>query len=428
MFKNKIIIAIFILCLGVFSFDAHADTGSVSMNKVYSEALKSLQESKSGSFDSTVKIKIPKQNNTIQNSLSTFSIPQDITISANGFYDTFDSVNPQINTKISVSAGTFAGDLEIRLKDSTLYGYLSNVSNVMLLSFASPYLNKWFSIPSNPKTNQSIVLPKMPFNSSIDPNTLSKLTDEQKTYISNLTSNANFITIKDNLPTDSINNIPSYHFTFEINKEGIKSYLVSLESYIKSSGKNDSLLSSFDTKNIQSSLDMLKDFNGEAWIGIDDHMLYKISTNFNIGDLNSTNTTNINLVSVFKDWNKSMSVITPVGSVPFQSIIDKGLVQTKAITTDVSIKSIANKLRSQGELFSNTSNSYKGFCRSRSTYGAYNIAKTLPKNSVYKCNDSTKIWASWVKLTTKDYWCIDSTGFAGSISKPKSTNALSCKK
>jgi len=102
--------------------------------------------------------------------------------------------------------------------------------------------------------------------------------------------------------------------------------------------------------------------------------------------------------------------------------------QTKEYIEDSSKQSILVNMRAAAEAYHDDvigNNTYKGFCTSKSDVGAYVLAITLPKNSVYKCNDSVNEWAAWVKLSDGKYWCNDYKNYANvSTGAPKGTSCF----
>ncbi len=96
---------------------------------------------------------------------------------------------------------------------------------------------------------------------------------------------------------------------------------------------------------------------------------------------------------------------------------------------DASAKQSLNSVRSQAELFYNNNNfTYDGMCNS-ATLDDLNLAivnispatsevidGALQTATTYNCNDAADAWAASAPMFGGGFFCVDSTGFAGSRS------------
>lgn len=103
---------------------------------------------------------------------------------------------------------------------------------------------------------------------------------------------------------------------------------------------------------------------------------------------------------------------------------DVGFARQKG--TEAKIKSEINMLRASGEIYyDGNSNSYKGFCKSKDVGVRNNELKQY--KSTITCSDNVSSYQLNANLSgTKDYYCADSTGFAGTLSKKPKKGSLAC--
>ena len=360
-----IVIAIIILVALAGTGYAYYTGYFTPLETVSSDAFKSLSNTTSSTFDTTIIIDASDLNKAGGDMLGELGnlISDKITITSKGTYDINDADSFKMNSAISLAVGSVSGSLEFIFKDNTLYGRLTKAPALSFIPvIPAEYINKWYSFEATAENAQSI----LPTSSiGLGPESMKNLNTEQKMEIARMTGDAHFITIIDKLETESINEVLSYHFTFGLNNQGINDYLAKLESYIKSEGKNDSFLSSFNTKDISESLEKIQNFKGEAWIGKKDHRLYKFVISFDVptGDADE-GTIKISAVSIFKDWNKPLELSAPANSVPFKSLIEQSLGEARTKGVDAQIKAIISSTRADAEVYYSEKNSYKGYCMS----------------------------------------------------------------
>jgi len=407
----------------------------ISLEKISSEAYKSIQSSTSSSFDTTISVELPTLNKTANSPLDFLSsemLGKNLSLSAVGSYDIANPESYKLDTKLSLNAGTFSGEIEFRLKDHIVYAILSKAPNISFIPILSEYTNKWFSFPLNSTTASDATssfdpVSSLPFMSMIglDKNTFNKLSQEQKDYMLDLTKNASFIKITKKLGVEKINEVPSYHFIFDLDRVGIKNYLINIENYLHSSGKNDSLLSSFKTKEVQDGLDKITYFTGEAWIGRNDHRPYKISISFDVSKvISESDVIKINIISIFKDWDKPIEVVAPTEVNTFESMVGGMMEESKLKSEDSIIKNYMTQALIEIKIFyTKNKNNYKGLCTSAESKL---IQGRVSDKKGFACKVTTSAYAISAILSDKSYWCIDSSGYNNSTTKPITTT--SCQK
>jgi len=241
----------------------------------------------------------------------------------------------------------------------------------------------------------------------------------------------------------------SYHFDFDLDKDGMISFEKEITIYIKSINKDASELVKVDDSDFNKMFSYFKSFKGEMWVGVFDKLPRKVV--INIEGMNAEKpedgVVKANLTITYSDWNKPVIVEVPQNTTTIEELISSimGKSINPAITSfpenntqlgniielndarkkglDAKIKSLHYSMRAQAESFyDSNNNSYKGFCTSKGGNGAYALAIQLPPNTVYKCGDSVTTWASWSKLSTGDYFCVDSRGTAAESAIPQNTS------
>ncbi|MDE2030918.1 MAG: hypothetical protein KGI58_01510 [Patescibacteria group bacterium] len=442
VFLGFVLIVLFFIIIILGGFIAYASGYVIPLTNVFSESVQSSKSSTGTTFDIAVTVDSSGMK-SLKNSEGFMSGTSNIsTLDAKGSYDILDPKNIKGNLSLLLESGTFETGIDARSVDGSLYLDLTKAPDFGFISL-KPFENKWVVVPykSNPSELTNNPLLSASGISNIDNSPLSKLTDEQKQHIADITQKANFIKITSrHLPVIIDGNL-SYHFNFDIDFNGIASYITDITNYLKSIDTNNTNISSIDTTEYSKWANAIKNFKGEAWIGVFNHLPYKIISNFDIlnPDKPEDGTININTSIAYSNWNKPVVVEVPQGAITFDQLMSSvnsnpynissstndnsnSFIDAQNKSRDASMESIISNMRAQAELFYNANNTYKGFCTSRSQNGAYTLAVTLPQNTVYKCNDSSNEWASWAKLSTNSYWCADSTGFSGSGNIEKSSD------
>ncbi len=417
---------ILILLIGGAAGYAYYAGYFTSLEKVSAQAFQGARDAKSAGFDTTLSVDMSALKN--MGSASDFLpgdlFSQKLSIVAKGAYDT-SAENLKTNTNLSFDFGSISGAFEFRATDGTLYAQMTKSPTFTFLPVLSKYENKWVSFAykgqDSPLQGMSSFVPFM----GIDSSSIGKLTDDQKTELAKIADNAHFITITKRLLPESMNGVMSYHFNFVLNTQGIKDYMTNVETYIHSIGSQDSYLSSFKTDSYQKDIDSILNFSGEAWIGRDDHLPYKLNISFEVpaDETKPENgTVKINLVSIFKDWNKSITVDIPQGSESFDTFMSEvtndSMSSARDKAKDGAIKTNTTQMTVQAALFYDLNKSYLGFCSSTNgkKYLAQ-ITKDSPSSNPL-CKAGSNGFATSAQLSDGTYWCVDSTGYSGASKQP----------
>lgn len=428
--KRKILLII-IIVIGLFLI-AGAVYGYVggyfqSLTTVTTKAFEASHEAKTASFQMTATV----DTSGVQTEGEQTAIPglsKIFTLTMQGASDGTNPDDLKFDNIVSFDAGSINGELDMRRVSGMLYGNLTKAPSIGFVSLA-PFQNKWFSFPSA-TANDPTVSSMLPAG-TVDPSAFNSLTKAQQDHIYEMAQNAHFITITKRLSPEKINGVLAYHFVFDLDREGMKSYIENVGGYIRSSNSANPALASFDPESFAMALDQVKDFNGEAWIGVWDHLPYKLSAHFGIAEKGneSAGQIKVSITTLFSDWNKPVVITAPSDSVPFQTFVSSILQQmgmspeaaNSVATSQVSPidgqkeAALAN-MRAQAALFYDSNhNSYTSVCTS--SRGLLPIAKSLPAGSDYKCKSNSSAWVSSVNIDAGGYYCVDSIGAAGNMAK-----------
>lgn len=402
------------------------------LEKVTTQALQATVSAKSASFDITTTIDATDFLKTLdENVLSV--LPQGFlsaksSITVKGAYDLFDTTNKKFVSAFSVNAGTVSAAAEIRALSGTLYAQLTQTPTIAMLPILSSLEKQWVSFPYG--TSGDVAMPTL--LPGVNADILKSLTADQLAEFYTLTNNAQFIKITKKLDTETITGVPSYHFMFDLDKQGIVDYLQKVKKYIQEVGKNDSKLSSFDPTITLQDLDMIKDFTGEAWIGKNDKLIHKFTISMTVFDPNTkANGIKLSTVGIFSDWNKPVTVSAPTSSMTFDEFTGKlfsGMGDSVTIDSSSSaMNSDDMKKRAVEEYFPKLdeyiakNKKSTGFCSSKGLSSYPEI--------VIVCRETKNGFVAFSKLDTGNYFCADTmTGFTGEVTTEPKTGSACPKK
>lgn len=397
----------------------------LSLPALTSKAIYNIKNINSTTYDTTIKVdfsEIKDMTNSASQLLPGDVIPTEFSLTTKGSYDFSDENNRKISSLFSIDSGLFSGGIELRMIKDTIYGKLVKAPVISIFSMITKYENKWFSFPLKSENSENLNTTFNPIieMAGIDPEIINKITPDQKEQLYKITRDSHLVKIVEKLSPESINGKLSYHFTFDLDRQGIIDYLGSIKEYVNSIGKNDSALSSFDPTSFSKSLDNLENFKGEIWIGRKDTLPYKIIISFTVKpDKDKDEKIKINIVNIFKDWNKPVSIIVPEESSSFEELISGimgGAMIEEASPVAAASSSLLN-IRVYGEIFYDNHNSYSGFCLSSELKNSQKEIEDRGGSELV-CKDSKMAYAVGAKLPEGlSYFCVDSTGFGENTTK-----------
>ena len=431
--RKKLFLPIFIIILFILAGGgAYAFYSGffVSLPGLFSESIDNIRTVSSITYDTTIDVdlsNIKKEAGLSSPFMGDIFNSDKVAITVKGSYDGFDENNKKNLTNITFNSGAFSLEAELITIDDTLYGTIKNIPVLSVLPDFSTFQNKWISFPYKSEDDQVVNNPIIGFSGffGIDPGLLDKITPEQTEHLYQLSRDAHFIKVAKRFPPETITGEMSYHFLFDLDREGIDKYLQALKEYINSIGKDDSYLSAFDPMSFSENLDDILDFKGEVWIGRKDKLVRKVIVDFNTNYGDDTITLiPVRLVGVFSGWNQPVSITAPAESVPLETVISGmisgSLENAQEKGNEAGIKANLSNIRANAELLydNNTPNSYLGLCSSPELK---NIRKAIEDydGTKFSCKATSNEFVASVKLSdSSGYWCVDSTGTSRGIKAP----------
>ncbi len=387
----------------------------VSFGTISTQSILAVHDAKGATFDVTVTSDTPSASDA---SGAASPLPIDlskITLRAQGAYDLSDPSGAKASGTITANAGTEGAAAEVRLSSQTLYGQITEMPSFAALLGMSDQLNQWYSFDFS--TDTPSLANTLPAATSVigDATSLGSLTPDQQAHIASMTASAHFITVTKHMLPVKIGGVLAYHFAFTLDKAGMEQYATALSAYLQSSGIHDPSLSSITAASIAASLDPIKNFTGEAWIGVNDHLPYKLDLSFQKGtDASSLST--IHIVALLSGWNAPLTVDAPTGAVSISDMLAANQIRAEDAKTQAEISG----LPADAALYSTNSQTYKGFCASdqaaQDTNGLTGVV----------CHDAASYFVAYAPLSDGTFACSDSKGTTTTTSASSTTGSI-CK-
>lgn len=439
--RKALRLIVIILVLLVFIAGVALAYGSgyfMQVEKLFSQTLDSSKKNTSVSYDfqmtlDATNMKLPEGVVGIgSEGFETFSF------TAKGATDFSDEKNIKLNNTIHFKTGKIEVGVDSRAINNSFYLSLTKAPDLGFFSLA-PFENKWivFTMDDSSKNlSDNPIFALSPMDTSL----IDNITEEQKKKITKIFNDASLIKItKKHLP-QMMDGSLSYHFDFDLDKEGIASFMKEMATYMESQNKNNGEIvmgEPIDYKEYTSkALSAISNFHGEVWVGIFDKLPHKVTISSDIinPEKPKDGSAQMKLNMLYTDWNKPVVVEVPAKSVTIEELMKEtmgGLFgdtsitsdTNKNVTTNVSFStndmtlitentgeksiSILKEMQNRAKLKFESIASYKGFCKDKTLDGAYQLAVQLPNGTIYKCNDSISSWAAWIKLDGENYLCVD---------------------
>ena len=399
-----------------------------SLDNVADRAWAGARSANSGTFDTTVTIDASDMvsGDSGVDAIAATAMTKG-TLTLRGSYDVGTPGNLRYAGDANLKYGTMNGSADLLISDKKLFVQLKELSSFGLFK-SEDFLNKWITFDYKSDQNPGAVLSMLPFG-GFNPASIRNITPAQQDEILDITNDADFITITDRMLPEKINDTLSYHFMFDLDREGIKNYLTDLKNYLEEVGKNDSYLSSIDPTDLEDSLDNIVEFRGEAWVGVMDHLPYKFMINFGFRPNEEDNkAVEVLIVSVFNKWNEPVSVTTPTESMPFEEFIQTAFQQPEDDTAyydpesgefvtgedDANTKGMMSSLRASAEIYFDQTGGYKDFCMKPDDQARHQMSDiNASAGGMFMCRDSATTYAISTMLKDEQIFCVDSTGYAG---------------
>lgn len=282
-----------------------------------------------------------------------------------------------------------------------------------------------------------------------------QLSPEQLEQIRRAYIDAHVITITEKLSADTVEGKKTHHFKYEVNKDGLKKFIVAVAEIVDEDTITDEELRNFDD-----AMQSIESIGGELWIGKKDYLLHKMTLGMNIrdaGDAGVTGVVNFSLTA--KNYNQPVQIEVPsssktveellesiLGNMPGQNplVSESATSPQRVKAADATIKANISAVRAQAELhYDLHKDSYAGVCTNKDIVGAINVAKAQAGivsatnvvlnraggNGLATCHENGKLgYAVEVPLKSAptSVFCVDHTGTAKITTIELIANDITC--
>src|SRR3989339_256030 len=279
-------------------------------SKLLGESLDTSRNSKA----STIDMHIVAESSHVGVETNTDQGFKVIDLAMKGSFDLIDKNNLKSDTSFVLKLDGEEASMDSRIVNGSLYVKLLKAPNLGSISL-KPLENQWIVFPRKSSLgdiSNNPLISSSGFGSKI----VNNLTPEQKQKIYDITSRASLIKMtKKHLPA-IVDGSLSYHFNFDLDKEGVASYLKEVLIYLRNTenGKELSLVTDSDYAKI---IESLNNFHGEIWIGIFDHIPHKLVVSGDIVDKESKDieALKISMTMLYSSLDQPSVVEVPEGSI-----------------------------------------------------------------------------------------------------------------
>lgn len=335
-----------------------------------------------------------------------------------------DSSNTSIEAELH--ANTFNAQFEIRVIGQMLYATLRGVSYPPLPDI-SQYYNKWLSVNYEDKSGVASVPYSQPLSY------FEKLKPEEKEYITNLWKEISFAKDVTKKGTEQMNGMTVDRYSFSLDKDSIKAYLIKVKEFTNSASVSDQSVSKLDPVFINSEIDRITNFTGEIWIGKKDNMPYRLDAAFSI-EPDSTSgmkeTGQYNISVLLSNWNQPITTQKPEGAVDIKDFFAPVYSVNMTKAKDAMIKASLANMRAFAELYYDdhyqTGTNYKGFCATADSKKIFEKIEKETAPTKVTCRDQVNSYISYAPLSNGSIFCIDSNGSA-KVTTEQLPTAVLCK-
>jgi hypothetical protein len=420
-----IILVIIMVILGAGAFYGFIFGYFLYFPSLINKTTNFITETKSFSFESTTTIDYSKvKNDFISSMLSEKSDSlKKMDISLKGGFDFINAEDFKSILELGFSAGDINAVIESRVKDSILYASIKKMPKISFIEQFLSFEGKWVNMSLVKEETTEAMNPLDSFNLyGLDRKSFGDLTDAQKDKLLEISKNASFIKITKRFLPEKIDGEYMYHFAFEFDREGIKTYLKNIQDYLKTE-LNNFENTSIAKENVDDMKDPLNNFKGEVWISMKENIPRKLSVSFDVVDPEKLEDGQVSISNTIylKDWNKPLNVPVPEGSKSFEEIFKQFSDEAEIKNLQNSIKPIFTELPKRSKLYFDKNikkgkGSYKGFCLSREIK---NMSAFVKGKTTYNvdCIDADSKYMISTKITENSYLCVDVSGAIKTLEK-----------
>ena len=378
-----ILIIVILLALiggGVFAYTVVFEAPRVALTESFAAITKAR------SFHQDVAIKVAVDSPTTFTAEGT--IATDIEQPASG--------GRRTATIISGKSAGFFVSAEARFLDQTLYGKVIEFPLLPLLDFSTSTnpLGKWYSVSLND-------VESFMAEQGADPADIAKVKDQI-----NKIGQTEAISQLDALIEKGILVFGSRATVAQVGDTWARQYAVTIDK-----DKLASWLAEIDPR---ASIEALKSATFDpviVTVGLFDYSLKKITGGFKISG------GSVSFVVTYRDINGSITVAKPNNAIPLMQYVEQSMTEARGKATSAEIKVNLSSLRSRAELYYDKNKSYANLCNKDSSIIA--VLKNVEEKSGQKptCRANSKSFITVGEIASSTFWCVDSTGFSGSVDK-----------
>lgn len=309
-----IIVGVLVL-VGAGSAYAYYDANSPE--KVGAKMMKAFSGLKSSEWtsDFEVEMTMPEEGGD-----DTKTITAEFKLDGGGDKNDLESLKAYFNfdgTLKGLSVGDFSLGLEGKGVGSTTYLKLTKAPNLVTINAffdLKKIENKWISMTKSDAKNIGSLTG---IDSSEEAtSTEKKLTKEQENKIRAEIEKRRFIKLTKKIGTEKINGMSVRHFQYELDKKETEEFVKAVYKIVEEKD-----ISSEDAADLKNVLADITSFNGELWIGKSDSLIYKMTMNLSIVDVEEKTSGKINATIDFKNYNKGIAVEAPKDSMSIESLM-----------------------------------------------------------------------------------------------------------
>jgi len=324
--KNYMKIGLFIIIpiiLILGGFVVYASGYFITPSKLFSNWINLSKENTSLSFDFNLNIDASqiKFDNIIES--SEMYKYKDINFNMKGDSDYSDLNNVKFNSSLSLKAADVEAGINLKMKNESFYISLSKAPNIGFFSL-KPFENKWVVVPIKDHSGGfagNPLLSMLP----VDADLFSNITDEQNKKVEEIIKKASFVKItKRHLPS-IIDGSLFYHFEYDLDRDGIVSFMKEMAIYLDELNHGDIKTNDIANDDYNKIFTYIKNFKGEAWIGIFNKLPYKMTMDMEVvnPEKQDGGVAKVELSVIYTNWNKPVLFEIPTNTITIEDLISQ---------------------------------------------------------------------------------------------------------
>lgn len=313
-----VVVAILVLAGGAFAYVYYFQNLPTAL--VMKKMQTALATVKSAEYSMTATINIPKPPDAIDHVAPIApmgsSFDGDLTIDISGTGDSFDAKNPMSSTSLKFKLANSSSlkqdiniGIEVKAINQIVYARINELPDLSALSPVAKGIDLSFI------TDQWVKIDQESLTKELGQFNLGEMTQaaqqQQLQYtqkLEQLQKSINIgklVSITEKLPDESIDGTNSYHYKYEMSKDGLKNTILEITKAFA-----DTIPQTIDATQLDQALSAQKLPQGEIWIGRTDFLPHKLTIESTVSDP-STPPVSLDITMAFKNYNKHLTVNAP---------------------------------------------------------------------------------------------------------------------